>query len=65
MSIKLFIEAIVKFIFGVLIIGLLMSLIIKKLKLNTVVNVILLLGLSFGMVALEEIIKQAPKKLIR
>ena len=40
-----------------LIIGLLMSLIIKKLKLNTVVNVILLLGLSFGMVALEEILK--------
>ncbi len=40
-----------------LIIGLLMSLIIKKLKFNTVVNVILLLGLSFGMVALEEILK--------
>lgn len=40
-----------------LIIGLFMSLIIKKLKLNTVVNVILLLGLSFGMVALEEILK--------
>lgn len=40
-----------------LIIGLLMSLIIKKLKLNTIVNVILLLGLSFGMVALEEILK--------
>ena len=40
-----------------LIIGLLMSLIIKKLKLNNVVNVILLLGLSFGMVALEEILK--------
>lgn len=40
-----------------LIIGILMSIIIKRFKFNTVVNVILLLGLSFGMVALEEILK--------
>ena len=40
-----------------LIIGLLMVAIIKHLKLNKVINVILMLGLSFGMIALENVLK--------
>ena len=37
--------------------GILMLLIINKLKLNKVINVIFMLGLSFGMIALENAIK--------
>ena len=37
--------------------GILMILIINKLKLNKVINVIFMLGLSFGMIALENAIK--------
>ncbi|MBQ7641488.1 MAG: cation:proton antiporter [Acholeplasmatales bacterium] len=40
-----------------LIIGLLMVAIIKHLKLNKVINVVLMLGLSFGMIALENVLK--------
>lgn len=40
-----------------LIIGLLMVAIINHLKLNKVINVILMLGLSFGMIALENVLK--------
>ena len=37
--------------------GLLMVLIIRYLKLNKIINVILMLGLSFGMLALENVLK--------
>ena len=43
-------------ILGILI-GFIITLIIKKLKTNNIINVILILGLSFGMVALEEVLK--------
>ena len=42
---------------GVLV-GLLLVLIIRKLKLNKLVNVILMLAFSFGMLALENVLKQ-------
>ena len=38
--------------------GLLVTLIIKYLKLNKIINVILMLGLSFGMLALENALKE-------
>ena len=41
-----------------IVIGLLIVLIIKKLKTNTIINVILMLGISFGMIALENLLKQ-------
>ncbi len=41
-----------------LIVGLLMVLIINKLKFNKIINVILMLGFSFGMIALENAIKE-------
>lgn len=40
-----------------IIVGLLVTLIIKKFKTNTMINVVLMLGLSFGMLYLEEILK--------
>jgi len=40
-----------------IIIGIIMILIIKKLKFNKIINVILMLGLSFGMLSLETAIK--------
>lgn len=40
-----------------IIVGLLVTVIIKKLKTNTIINVLLMLGLSFGMIYLEEMLK--------
>ena len=43
--------------FGILT-GLFMILIINKLKMNKIINVIFILGISFGMIALENLLKQ-------
>ena len=40
-----------------IIVGFLMILIINKLKMNKIINVIFILGLSFGMIALETVLK--------
>ena len=40
-----------------ILVGLLMVLIINKLKMNKIINVIFMLGLSFGMIALENVLK--------